>query len=82
MLFGRFVLNGSGQALWRRDIRTGESRVVTEPALRAVALDAAAGRLYYIYQKDLHLKNLKTGADWTIVNSAVEAGYLQTASGR
>ena len=77
IIFGRFALDGTRQKLWSRDIRTGKTKPVAEPALRAVYMDS--NRLYYIYQQDLHLRNLKSGADWVIMNSVKEAGYLHSA---
>jgi hypothetical protein len=51
---------------------------VAEPALRLVYRDSSAGRLYYIYEQDLHLRDLKSGADWVIVNSVKEADYFHS----
>ena len=80
LIFCRFALDGGRQTLFSRDFRTGETKQVAEPALRAVHIDAGAGRLYYIYRQDLHLRNLKSGADWVIVNSVKEADYLSPTS--
>jgi hypothetical protein len=77
LLFGRFALDGTQQSLWSRGVRTGPARLVAEPALRAVHLDSKAGRLYYIYRQDLHLRDLKSAGDWVIVNSVREADYLR-----
>jgi hypothetical protein len=78
IIFCRFTLDGNQQTLWSRNIRTGKTKPVAEPALRAVHMDSSASRLYYIYQQDLHLRNLKSGADWVIVNSVQEADYLRS----
>jgi len=78
IIFCRFALDGKQQTLWSRNIRTGKTGPVAEPALRAVHMDSSAGRLYYIYQQDLHLRDLKSGADWVIVNSVKEADYLRS----
>ena len=80
IIFCRFALDGSQQTLWSRNIRTGKTQHVAEPALRAVYMDSGASRLYYIYRQDLHLRDLKTGADWVIVNSVKEADYLRPIS--
>jgi hypothetical protein len=77
ILFGRFALDGSGQALWRRDLRAGRSALLVEPALRAIHLDTKAGRLYYIHRQDLHLRDLASGGDWVIVNSVREGDFLR-----
>ena len=78
IIFCRFALDGKQQTLWSRNIRTGKTKPVAEPALRAVHLDSSASRLYYIYQQDLHLRNLKSGADWVIVNSVKEADFFRS----
>jgi len=78
IIFCRFALDGKQQTLWSRNILTGKTKPVAEPALRAVHLDSSASRLYYIYQQDLHLRNLKSGADWVIVNSVKEADFLRS----
>jgi hypothetical protein len=78
IMFCRFALDGTQQKLWSRNIRTGKTVPVAEPALRAVHVDSSASRLYYIYQQDLHLRDLKSGADWVIVNSVKEADYLRS----
>jgi hypothetical protein len=75
IVFCRFALDGTGQALWSRNIRTGRTNLLAEPALRAVHVDSAESRLYYIYRQDLHLRDLKTGTDWVIVKSVSEADY-------
>ena len=79
IIFCRFNLDGSQQTLWSRNLRTGQIRPLATQALRAVHMDSAAGRLYYIYQQDLHLRDLKSGADWVIVNSVKESDYLRFA---
>jgi hypothetical protein len=73
--FCRFALDGTQQTLWSRNILTGKTKPVLEPGLRAV--HKGSGRMYYIYEQDLRLRNLKSGADWVIVNSVNEAGYLR-----
>ncbi|MGH9425966.1 MAG: carboxypeptidase-like regulatory domain-containing protein, partial [Terriglobia bacterium] len=73
IIFCRFALDGKQQTLWSRNLRTGKTKLVAEPALRAVHMDSSASRLYYIYQQNLHLRDLKSGADWVIVNSVKEA---------
>jgi hypothetical protein len=78
IIFSSFALDGKQQRLWSRDIRTGKTKQVAEPGLRAVHIDSRASRLYYIYQQDLHLRDLKSGADWVIVNSVKEADYLRS----
>ena len=78
MMFGRFALDGSRQELWIRNTRTGKMQLLAEPALRAVYLNSVAKRLYYIYQQELHLRDLHSGADWVIVNSVREADYLRS----
>jgi hypothetical protein len=78
LIFGRFALDGTQQALWSRNVRTGSPRLVAEPGLRAVYLDAKAGRLYYVYRQDLHLRDLKSGGDWVIVNSVREGDYFRS----
>ncbi len=78
IMFGRFALDGKQQTLWSRDIRTGKTTQVVEPGLRAVHMDSSASRLYYIYRQDLHLRDLKSGVDWVIVNSVKEADYLRS----
>jgi hypothetical protein len=78
IIFCRFALDGTRQTLWSRDIRTGKTQPVAESALRSVYMDSNASRLYYIYQQDLHLRDLKSGADWVIVNSVKEADYLRS----
>jgi hypothetical protein len=78
IIFCRFALDGKQQALWSRSLRTGKTRPVAEPALRLVYRDSSAGRLYYIYEQDLHLRDLKSGADWVIVNSVKEADYFHS----
>lgn len=77
ILFSRFALDGKQQTLWSRNLATGETVAVIEPALRAVYLDTAENHIYYIYRHSLHLRDLKSGADWVIVNSVEEADYLQ-----
>jgi hypothetical protein len=79
IVYCRFELDGKRQALWSRNTRTGAVRPVAEPALRAVHIDLSAGRLYYIYRQDLRLRDMKTGADWVILNSVKEADYLSAA---
>ena len=81
IIFCRFALDGTQQTLLSRNSRTGKSKPVVEPALRAVHMDPNARRLYYIYQQNLHLKDLRSGADWIIVNSVTEADYLPMAPG-
>jgi hypothetical protein len=75
ILFCRFALDGTQQTLWNRNIRTGQTKPVLEPGLRAV--HTGSGRVYYIYKQDLHLRDVKSGADWVIVNSVTEASYLR-----
>lgn len=77
ILFSRFALDGKQQTLWSRSLTTGQNTFLMEPVLRAVYLDTAGNRLYYIYRHALHLRDLRTGADWVIVNSVEEADYLQ-----
>ena len=78
IIFCRFALDGKQQTLWSRNIRTGKTKPIAEPALRAVHMDSSASRLYYMYQQDLHLRDLKSGADWVIVNSVKEADFLRS----
>jgi hypothetical protein len=77
ILLSRFSLDGKEQTLWSRDIATGKTQQFFEGGLRAVYRDPKAGRLYYIYQQQLHLKDLKTGDDFVIVNSVNEADYFR-----
>jgi hypothetical protein len=77
ILFCRFALDGKQQTLWSRNLATGKTMPLVEPALRAVYLDTAESRLYYIYRDNLHLRDLRSGADWIIVNSVKEADYLR-----
>ncbi len=77
ILFCRFALDGKQQTLWSRNLATGKARPLFESGLRAVYLDAAENRLYYIDRDNLHLRDLKSGADWIIVNSVKEADYLR-----
>ncbi len=77
ILFCRFTLDGKQQTLWSRNLATGNATPLMEPALRAVYLDSSAKRLYYIYRHALHLRDLKSGSDWQIVNSVEEADYLR-----
>ncbi len=77
ILFCRFALDGKQQTLWSRSLVTGNTTPLMEPALRAVYLDSEANHLYYIYRHTLHLRDLKSGSDWQIVNSVEEADYLR-----
>ena len=79
IIYCRFALDGKQQTLWSRNTRTGRTKPLAERALRAVYLDRSTSHLYYIYQQDLHLRDLKSGADWVIVNSVKEADYLASS---
>jgi hypothetical protein len=78
IIFCRFDLDGKHQTLWSRNTWTGNMRPVAESALRAVYLDSRRSCLYYIYQQDLHLRDLRSGADWVIANSVTEADYFHS----
>jgi hypothetical protein len=78
IIFCRFALDGKQQTLWSRNLLTGKTQPVAEPGLRAVYIDSSARRLYYIYEQDLHLRDLKSGADWVIVNSVRDADYFRS----
>ena len=75
--FSRFALDGTQQTLLNRNIHTGKTKQVMEAALRAVHMDSDASRFYYIYGQNLHLRDLKSGADWVIANSVKQADYLR-----
>ncbi|MCI0422435.1 MAG: carboxypeptidase-like regulatory domain-containing protein [Acidobacteria bacterium] len=77
IIFCRFTLDGKEQTLWSKNTDKGSPKKVLDSALRAVYSDSKASRLYYIYQQNLHLRDLKSGADLVIVNSVKEADYLQ-----
>jgi len=77
ILFGRFDLDGKHQGLWSRGPANEKMTAVAAPALRAIHIES--GRLYYIYQQDLHLRILGTGDDWVIVNSVRDGDYLRLA---
>jgi hypothetical protein len=77
LIFCRFTLDGKQQTLWSHSLITGKTMLVAESALRAIHLDRNADRLYYIYRGDLHLRGLKSGADWVIVTSVQNADYLR-----
>jgi hypothetical protein len=80
-MFGRFALDGKQQTLWSRNIRTGTMQAVAEPALRPIHIDSTGSRLYYVYQQDLHLRNLKSSSDWVIANSVTEGNFLRSIPG-
>ena len=77
ILYSRFNLDGKEQTLWSRDLRTGKAKQAFEPGLRMVYKDPKASRLYYIYQQNLHFRNLQSGTDLVILNSVREADYLR-----
>ena len=77
ILFARFNLDGKEQTLWSRDLRTGKTKPLFQPGLRMVYQDPKGNRLYYIYQQNLHFRNLKSGTDLVILNSVREADYLR-----
>src|SRR5262249_6573798 len=73
ILYSRFSLNGKEQTLWARNPETPDARQIADSAWRAVWLDSE--KLYYIYQKNLHLRFLESGQDLTILNSVDQADY-------
>ena len=75
VLYGRHSLDGTAQEVWLRPAAEESERKLADTALRPIWLDAVAHRLYYIYMLDLHVRDLRTGADLVIVQSAVQADY-------
>lgn len=77
LIFGRFTLDGQQQKLWSRQLTGDQTLPIADSSLRPVYLDSAAHRLYHIHGGDLHLRDLKSGADWVIVNSVDNGDYLR-----
>jgi len=71
--FGRFALDGSDQALWRRKSPGPGAVKVQSPALRAVGSDSRRGWLYYIYRNNLYLKVPESDAAFAIAQSVEQA---------
>jgi hypothetical protein len=78
ILYSRMKLDGTEQSLW---IRSPEPRLILKDALRAVHYDAATGTIYYIFRRDLHFRDLKTGFD-AIIQNSVDCGSVTPAPGR
>jgi hypothetical protein len=77
MAYSRMKMDGTEQSLW---IRSPEPRLILKNAFRAVRYDEATGKLYYIFRRDLHLHDLKTGFD-AIIQNSVDAGSVQLGNG-
>jgi hypothetical protein len=75
MLYSRFRLDGKDPVILAKNLASGAVRTVATQAMRPVRFDPRLGRLYYILQNDLHLRDLKSGTDLVLVSSVENADF-------
>ncbi len=75
MLYSRFRLDGKDPVILAKNLASGAVRTVATQAMRPVRFEPRLGRLYYIYQGDLHLRDLKAGTDLVLVSSVENADF-------
>ena len=77
MLYSRFRLDGKDPVILAKNLASGAVRTVASQAMRPVRFDSKQGRLYYILQNDLHLRELKSGTDLVLATSVESADFTE-----
>jgi hypothetical protein len=77
MLYSRFRLDGKDPVILAKNLATGAVRTAAAQSMRPVRLEPRQGRLYYIFQNDLHLRDLKSGTDLVLVSSVENADFTE-----
>lgn len=75
MLYSRFRLDGKEPVILAKNLTSGAVRTVAAQAMRPVRFEPRQGRLYYIHQGDLHVRDLKSAVDLVLVSSVENADF-------